>query len=711
MQQFINLYFLKSQYTPSESSGHIPPKEKFSGVVQTDTKEEKLLSSQHCFKGPRREKAQILYHVSKAEIPPTENNNLKDHVREKRDPEPQTSHRDFKGPRHGKEISSHLNVADIRPREKILRDDQTEPQDGNLRSSQHNSTGHVHEKDQISSFEATKDIRSSQNKKLRDDQVNIPPKEKKTSNDDQTDPQHGIFGGSQHSSKGHGHEKEQIPSHVNTTDMRHRKKKNLRDVQKDPKQETLQTSQHNFKEPRHEKLHISSHISTKDNPPREEKISRAGQKATKDGGIDTSKLGCSGNEIRCSEKVPTKRSSDDLLQFSDNSISSHIKHLSLGNHEFAFHARKNDHLPEERNDTWHIQIDSVPEELVISEVGRSEKEHTLGAKLPRRNEGTGNEESSTDPKLPHLTRLCREKEQFKTHASSNNVTPRKRKGFCDIQTDTPDGGGETSRHNAATKKRKTNIEVPTITCDPGLDFSVDSTSPRLTCLSFKKGNFLSHATNQDISPKEEKTLKPDLTDSVHGGPESSQFGGSGKNCTAGEEVPERTGDVCLEFSNSSAMTKRKHFRLQKHQMKTHEGRGDITPQKYRNSRFHQTVIREENVESAILSKFNGVPADTMDTDTSGPLPPNEQQTTLSIDSGTTNQATRCKYETDVGSAPPEIQRPILKVSEDGYKACDDGISLFYSLIPHIQGLSPARKLLLQMKTLELIYNFVYKEAL
>ncbi|PNF15518.1 hypothetical protein B7P43_G16993, partial [Cryptotermes secundus] len=371
------------------------------------------------------------------------------------------------------------------------------------------------------------------------------------------------------------------------------------------------------------------------------------------------------------------------------------------------HARKNDHLPEERNDIWHIHIDSVPEELVISQVGRSEKEHTLSTKLPRSNEGTGIEESSTDPKLPHLTRLCREKEQFKTHASSNNVTPRKRLGFSDIQTDTPDGGGETSQHTAATKKLKTNTEVPTRTCDPGLDFSVDSTSPRLACLFFKKGNFLSHATNRDISSKEEKTLKPDLTDSVHGGPGSSQFGGSGKKCTPGDEVPERTGDVCLEFSNSSAMTKRKHFRLQKHQMKTHEGRGDITPQKYRNSRFHQTVIREENVESAILSKFKGVPADTMDTETSGPLSHNEEQDALRIHSGTTKQTTRCKYETDVGSAPPGIQRPILKVSEDGYKARDEDISFFDSLIPHIQGISPARKILLRMKTLELIFNFIY----
>ncbi|PNF38699.1 hypothetical protein B7P43_G17478 [Cryptotermes secundus] len=334
----------------------------------------------------------------------------------------------------------------------------------------------------------------------------------------------------------------------------------------------------------------------------------------------------------------------------------------------------------------------------------------VGAKLPRSNEGTGNEESSTDPKLPHLTRLCREKEQFKTHASSNNVTPRKRKGFCDIQTDTPDGGGETSRHNAATKKRKTNTEVPTRTCDPGLDFSVDSTSPRLTCLSFKKGNFLSHATNRDISSKKEKTLKSDLIDSVHGGTESSQFGGSGKNCTPSDEVPERTGDVCLEFSNSSAMTKRKHFRLQKHQMETHEGRGDITPQKYRNSRFHQTVIREENVESSKLSKLDGVPADTMDTETSGPLSHDEEQDALRIHLGTTNQATRCKYETDVGSAPPVIQRPILKVSEDGYKARDEDTSFFESLIPHKKGLSPSKKMLLPMKTQELIYNFIYNEA-
>ncbi|PNF17481.1 hypothetical protein B7P43_G18171 [Cryptotermes secundus] len=129
--------------------------------------------------------------------------------------------------------------------------------------------------------------------------------------------------------------------------------------------------------------------------------------------------------------------------------------------------------------------------------------------------------------------------------------------------------------------------------------------------------------------------------------------------------------------------------------------------KDKNSRSDQA--REEKVESSKLSKLDDVPADTMDaeSDTSGPLAPNEQQTTLSIDSGTTNQVTWRSYETAVGSAPPGIQRPVLKVSEEEHKVCDEDISFFYSLIPHIQGLSPARKMLLWMKTLELIYNFIY----
>ncbi|PNF32547.1 hypothetical protein B7P43_G02421 [Cryptotermes secundus] len=694
-RRFCNLYFLKSQYTPIASNGHVPAKEKMtSGVVPTDASEGNLLSSQHCFKGPYRGREHITLNNNRAET-----HNLRDDQSDPRDRKPQISDHSFQGPRHENEISSHPNASDIRPREKILQDEKTDPQDGNLRSSQHTSTGHFHEKEQISSNVSTADMRPTEDKKLEDEQANIPPKENNTSKNDQTDPQHANFRSSQHSSNGHVHEKEQIPSHVSTADMRHREKIHLKDGQNDQHHEMLQTSRHNFKGSRHEEVQMSSHVNTEDNPSTEQ-LSRTGQKDSKDGRIQTSKLSCSGEETKPTERVKRKKTSSDyVLHISDNSIMSHINHLSLGNHEFAFHARKNDHLPEERNDTWHIQIDSVPEELVISQNDHSEKEPKLGDKLPRRNKGTGNEESSTDPKLPLLARLCRQKEQFKTHASSNNVTSKKRKGFWDIQTDKPDGGVETSQHTAATKKLKTNAEVPTTkTCDPRLDFSVDSTSPRLTCLSFRKGNFLSYETNRDISSKEEKTLKPDLTDSVHGGPESSKFGGSGKECKPGDEVPERTtADVCLEFSNSSALTK-----LQKHQMNSHASRGEITPEKYKNSRSDQT--RGEEVESSELSKLDDVPADT---DSSVLLPPNEQQTTSSIDWGTTNQVTWRSYETDVGNAPPEIQRPILKVGEEGHKVRDEDTTFFESLIPHIQGLSPERKMLLRMKTLELIYNFIY----
>ncbi|PNF43143.1 hypothetical protein B7P43_G17482 [Cryptotermes secundus] len=158
----------------------------------------------------------------------------------------------------------------------------------------------------------------------------------------------------------------------------------------------------------------------------------------------------------------------------------------------------------------------------------------------------------------------------------------------------------------------------------------------------------------------------------------------------------------------------------KSQYRPSESNGHIPPKEKRvsgvvptdakeekNSRSDQT--REEKVESSKLSKLDDVPADTMDaeTDTSGPLAPNEQQTTLSIDSGTTNQVTGRSYETAVGSAPPEIQRPKLKVSEDGRKERDEDVSFFESLIPHVKGLSPARKMLLRMKTQELIYNFIY----
>ncbi|PNF14589.1 hypothetical protein B7P43_G13292, partial [Cryptotermes secundus] len=147
------------------------------------------------------------------------------------------------------------------------------------------------------------------------------------------------------------------------------------------------------------------------------------------------------------------------------------------------------------------------------------------------------------------------------------------------------------------------------------------------------------------------------------------------------------------------------------ELKSHSSGGDLTPKGYKNSRDDQIVTRDEWLESSKLRKFDGVPADTMDAETeaSGPLSPKEQQAALSTDSHTPKHSTTRSSQTDVAYPSAEIQRPILKGREDEYKARDEDTSFFVSLIPHTKGPSPARKMLLQIKTQELIYNFIYNK--
>ncbi|PNF42943.1 hypothetical protein B7P43_G11715, partial [Cryptotermes secundus] len=176
----------------------------------------------------------------------------------------------------------------------------------------------------------------------------------------------------------------------------------------------------------------------------------------------------------------------------------------------------------------------------------------------------------------------------------------------------------------------------------------------------------------------------------------------------------------LKFVDEESMQRFRSLYFLKSQFRSTESVGHIPPeekrtsgQKYKNSRDDQTGTRDEKVETSKLSKFDGVPADVLnaetDSDTSVPLSPNEEQAALNIDWHTRNHITRRLYETDVGNALPEIKRPILKVRKDGHKAHDEDISFFESLIPHVKGLSPAMKMLLRLKTQELIYNFVYNQ--
>jgi hypothetical protein len=659
LQRFRSLYFLKSQFTPSASSGDVPPKEmQISGVDKTSPRHRTIQTSQHSFKGLRHEKGQISPHVSRADIPPKEKITSRDDQKDPRDGTLQISKYSSRGPCHEKEkISSHVSSADIPPKEKkTSRDHQKDPRDGTFQTSQYSFKGPRHEKKQILSHVGRTDIPRKEKKTSRDDQKDlrngtlhisqhsfkglwhqkeqisfhvstegIAPKEKKTSRDDQKDPRNGT---SRHTSKGPRHEKE-ISSHVSRADIPPKEKKASRDDQKDPQDGTLQTSRHTFKGPRHEEL-ISSHASRVGTTPGENTILRADQTDLQVGGLETSQLSCSGTEHK-----PKIKSGYDVLEYSDSSILPKLERLSLRKHQFTFHARTEDLPPEERKDIWHIQIDRVDEELEISEGSRSRKECKPSAAMPRSSSGNGSEESSRNSKLPPLTGLCRQKDQVTSNASGKDHPANKRKHFADIHRDVRDGEVETSQYSAVRKKLKAHANVPTTgTCDLGLDFSNGSTSPRFKCLPFKKGMFLSHASSGGIAPKEKKTSRGDQTDT-----------------------------------------------------------------------------RDEKSESSKTIHFDDAPAGILDAETeaSGPLSSNEQQAGLSIESHTTNHSTRRSYETDVGNAPAKIERPILKVSEHGDKTRDEDISFYESLIPYIKGLSPERKMLLQIKTQELIYNFVYKQ--
>jgi hypothetical protein len=99
------------------------------------------------------------------------------------------------------------------------------------------------------------------------------------------------------------------------------------------------------------------------------------------------------------------------------------------------------------------------------------------------------------------------------------------------------------------------------------------------------------------------------------------------------------------------------------------------------------------LESSQFSELDGASVDNLDAkiETFDSLISNEEQVTPNMESCTTKLGTRRSYQLDVGNAPALIGTPALKVSEDKYKTRDEDARFFESLIPHIKGLSPARK--------------------
>jgi hypothetical protein len=351
----------------------------------------------------------------------------------------------------------------------------------------------------------------------------IPPGEKNTSRGDQTDTRGEKLKCSQHSFKRLCHEKEQITLHASSGDIPPREKNTSRGDKTDTRDERLKCSKHSFKGLYREKKQITSHASKADISPKETMHLKDDQEDLRDRGPETSQHSGSGKELKPTDSMP-KKISDDDLEFSDISSLRHFKSLCLREDQFTSHESTRDLPPKERNDIWHIEIDAIAGDLVISEETNSKKERKSSAELPRRRTGSDNEESSGDSNLPHLKHLRRQKDQLTSHVSSKDFPPKKRKNFGDIQRNIKDGEVETPQYSAARKKLKLSAEVPkTRTADPGLGSSDSSTCPHFKCLSFKKGNFISHASSGHIPHKEDKPSRDTQTHKRDEGSGSSKM--------------------------------------------------------------------------------------------------------------------------------------------------------------------------------------------
>jgi hypothetical protein len=147
----------------------------------------------------------------------------------------------------------------------------------------------------------------------------------------------------------------------------------------------------------------------------------------------------------------------------------------------------------------------------------------------------------------------------------------------------------------------------------------------------------------------------------------------------------------------------------KDQFPSHASSEDIPPKQNRILRDDQTETRDE--ESSQFSELDGASVDILDIkiETSESLNSDLQQATSSIDARTTKHGAKRPHHQDTVSTSSENEKQKLKTSDEEEKTRDEDASFFESLIPHIKGLPPSRKMLLRMKIQELIYNFVYKQ--
>jgi hypothetical protein len=269
------------------------------------------------------------------------------------------------------------------------------------------------------------------------------------------------------------------------------------------------------------------------------------------------------------------------------------------------------------------------------------------------------------------------------------------------------GKWKSLRDGFITRLRKMPVRI---SGDAALEISHCRTWPHFEPLYFLRDQYKPQASSGGIPPEEKKTLREEQTHTLDGEFETSQYSGSGKELKPSAKVlKRRSGDDGLELSGHSTFPECKRLCFRKDLYTPHASSGGIPPGEKKTLREEQTDTRDGEFESSKLIIADDAPEDILDvkTEDSGPLSPNKRPAALSTKLHTNKHSTRRLYQTDIGNAPAQIETPMLTVRGDEHKARDEDTSFFECLIPHIKGLSPERKILLRIKTLELINNFVY----
>jgi hypothetical protein len=337
------------------------------------------------------------------------------------------------------------------------------------------------------------------------------------------------------------------------------------------------------------------HVSSGGIPPNEEKTSRDDQADTQDGGLEISKYGGSGKELKPSVEEPKRGICDPGLEFSNSSTLPNFKHLCPQKDRLTPHAGSKDLPHKEKKILRADQTGSGERALETSHFSGSGKEVKPTVEMPKtRNAVPG-------PEFSKSSNLCPQNDRLTFHAGSKDI-PRKEKNTSRAdQYDSQDGGLETSQFSGSGKELMPSDEVPKRgTTDPGLQFSKSLTSRRfLKHICIQKVQVTFHAGNTELPPKEKKILRADQTGER--GIETSKFSSSGKELTPSDEVPKaRTDDPGLEFSKNSTSPNFKHPCHQKESLTSHAGSKDL-PRKEKSLRADQMDSQDGGLETSQFS--------------------------------------------------------------------------------------------------------------